>query len=449
MLIISNNNLNNLSCYFCLNFFILTMSTNNVNNKSVQKSNESQSYLEDSNFVSTSDKQTNHLVLCLGSELISAYCKSTFAISYDREQALAPPGPLACASRTANHHCQKHVYPQLDQQTICKLFEQMPNVTKLELRCAVEEITDFRLDDSLTDSVISLIEHWAESILTLRLWFQYGPSNLADLVTTINQLSLLKHLTLEIVENSSPFEILDLSILSRLEEFFFSYPIFSEKLLELLAKYAVTNTKLKRISLRIDKGITEQDINTLKRIILNIATCVIQLPEIHRPFKVDTLNSFFVSFHSLTSLDIDCASLSLAVLANCLAPLNSLIILRLLNAFAQLERSLVVEDQSFTTDNIARLSSILCLTIELFATSHNTLHSDLWSWVFPSVQEVVVTNHATNCAICDRASLTGLSKPSMDTKIECIRMLMAPLKKCSCLKKTAPVDIVSARDEYC
>lgn len=423
--------------------------------------------------------KTNHLVLVFGNAVMQAFSTSTFATAFLREHALdpMPSRAIECASTTETHSCQKRSFPKrIDQNVVCKLYDEMPNVTKLEVLCAPVEFAEECLDTGVATSIMCLASHWSKSLSTLKMLFLYEPEQYSGLLETIANLEALRHLTLEIdqranreddeeensksskksdnseesrkssnSESSSKCAVKgDLSVLSKLEEFFYRAPIISQQLIESLKKFGEhENSKLKRIGIGNESGITGPAMDELSSKLSRSLTCrFVYVPAIHRPFSADKLASFAFAFHKITSLDLDSAELSLLTIASCLSPLNELICLRLTNAFTHLEHPLVADDQ-VPAEQIAQLVSVRSLTVEVFAKSHAVLKSVHWGRVFPGLLEAHVTNRRTNCSLCDGASRTSFTKPSAESKLTCTRHLLSPLKQCPQLQCTFPLDIVA------
>ena len=424
--------------------------------------------------------KTNHLVLMVGHSVLQAFSTSTFAMTYLREHELnpVPHRVIDCASSTATHSCQKRSFAKNFEA--CQLFEEMPSVTKLEVVCAPAELNDERIESSVVNSIAGLLAHWAKSLNTLKLLFQYEPSSYGTLLDAINGLTELRHLTLEIdqlaaesggeteddntgpnVKSSNSSDVankksspstasessltskLDLPVLAKLEEFFYRAPNITPQLVDTLKKYGeAACSPLKRIGLGNERGFKGVDLEKMTgKLNSGLAERFVSVPSIQRPFTTEQLSAFLAAYKGITSLTIDAAQLSLVSLSAALAPLHSLLYLRLTNAFFNLGHALAADD-AVPASQVNSLPSVRSLTLEIFAKSHTFLQSAHWGQVFPGLTEAKVTNHRTNCAICEGQSRCSFTKPPPEARINCTRLLMEPLKQCSQLLCTYPVNIV-------
>lgn len=424
--------------------------------------------------------KTNHLVLMVGHSVLQAFSTSTFALTYLREHELnpVPNRVIDCASSTATHSCVKRSFAKNFEA--CLLFEEMPNVTKLEVIAAPAELHDERIDDTVVHSISSLLAHWSKSLATLKLVFQYEPSSYGSLLEAINGLSEIRHLTLEIdqqavdandeeegskssssdvADNKKPpteeaakdgkelvvkLDLPDLPVLAKLEEFFYRAPVITSQLVHNLKKYG---SSLKRIGLGNDRGFKGTHIEMMiSSVDKALASRFVYVPPIKRPFSEQQLLAFFSAFNGITSLTLDAAQLSLLTLSTALAPLHALLYLRLTNAFFHLGRPLSADD-STPAEQVRSLASVKSLTLEIFAKSHVFLQSVHWGHVFPELTEAKVTNHRTNCALCEGQSRCSFTKPPPETRVNCTRQLMEPLKQCPQLVCTYPVNIIAPAEK--
>ncbi|KAI2796842.1 hypothetical protein BLOT_014539 [Blomia tropicalis] len=339
----------------------------------------------------------------------------------------------------------------------------MPNVTKLEVICAAINLDDSELDNECLRALESLIQHWSPTLITLRLWFQFEPNDYQHLLRTINTLTSIRYLTLEVVaknsiedtmeeeeedgKTSEPCECIsklddefDLPLLSRLEEFYYHPTNLSESFFKTLTKYVTfPDSPLNRIGIRTERGITENDMGQFFALSTELSTRFIHVPHIRRPFNPESLTKFFNHCNALTSVDLDAASLSLEQLVISLSPLTSLLWLRLTNAFSRLGRTISNEDRNPMP---AQLNSVRGLMVELLATKHTVLQSIHWPFIFPSLTELTVINRTGICSMCSRAAHLGLTKDTSQQRLDCIRYLMEPFRKCPQLQRSFPVNIL-------
>src|SRR5699024_8796402 len=200
----------------------------------------------------------------------STPAKTISNISFPSNRYLSQAGQSIPYVEIVNKHI-KLEYSKLDRKDVIWLMRTFPNVTSLLV--AHSEPRSIRV----CNHIVKLIKNWSPRLESLKLWLDYGNAKcVLSLLDALLVMPVLKHLTLSLqssLAGSGLFSI-DLPILARLHEFYFSVSQNVSLIHDSLDVYAQHNEQLNPIGLEFYLSSLSDELFKLNpRQIVELNTC--------------------------------------------------------------------------------------------------------------------------------------------------------------------------------
>lgn len=312
-------------------------------------------------------------------------------------------------------------YKKCKNTTLDSVVSLMPMVSVVELSIHKDSLKSL-------DSVVNWLKHWRSSLMFLKIYAQFEePSangdkgkaaapadpvqlDITPLITAINNLTILTHLTLYI-ENHIDLTRINFTFLSRLDEFYF-YSLNTDLtvLFNALKQHAdPKGDNLQKIAIGNSGSSWADYINEFSDSSY-ISERFSDLPNVFQYGdgslkNIDSdsklMETYIYHFPRLNKFKQWIKVRKLDWLTKTLSPLNHLEFLRILFY----SKSALQRSEALTAEQISPLPAVKQISIIAWPSNHSELTSRHWAHIFPNVQCIVLqvaslTSSRTFCKLC-------------------------------------------------